>query len=380
MIYKMKINMNCIRKYLMLAFTVSFITVHAQVTVGWDTPPEKAALLEIKSQNPPTDGGATSSSGGGGLLLPRVLLTDINELSPFIDKNNVSPTEYGRQKKIYKGLVVYNLTETEAFVPGMYVWDGIQWTSASGDINSDNNEYWALDGNKSTDPAINSLGTNDQKTLIFKTKATERLKINETGNIGINNTDPERVLDVSTDTKLNASLFLKGLQPAPTDEDAPLSILVRDNVTGQVYSAPGPGKSTRSYTFIKYIISNLNRVQGGIKCILNTQISIKDHTLVVVGSSFQTNPAGMGLIVGPNSSGDYNSQSVYAYLDTQSGSGVETWFLSADYPGGRTANGKAGIWTIYCLAIDNSLVKTFPRQFVNMEEHAIWNANPIEGM
>jgi len=372
--------MNYIRIYLIIAFIVSCIMIQAQVTLGLNTTPEKAALLDIKSQDSAMDGEATSAAGGGGLLLPRVLLTDINELSPFIDKDKVSTTEYARQKEIYKGLVVYNLTETGVFVPGMYVWDVNQWRLASGDTNTETTDYWALKGNKDTNPATNYLGTKDNKALSLKTNKTERLRISETGNVGINNPAPEKTLDVNTDTKLNNLLFLKGIPPVPPGDDMPISLLVRDNKTGLVYSTPGPGENTRAYTFLKYIVSNLNTAQGGIKCVLNTQISIEDYTLVVVGSSFQTNPVGLGLIVGPGSSGDYNSQAVYAYLDTPSGSDTQTWFLSADYPGGRTENGNAGTWTIYCLAINNSLVRTFPQQFIDMDGKAKKVADPIDGL
>jgi len=227
--------MNNIRIYLIFTFAVSWITVHSQVTIGLDTAPEKAALLEIKSQDSMVDGGVTSSFGGGGLLLPRVLLTDQKELSPFIDKDNINPEEYGRQKKIYKGLVVYNLTESNIFVPGIYAWDGNQWYLASEATNVGYKGYWALKGNKGSDPVKNYMGTKDKKALILKTDKTERLKINETGNIGINNPDPKSVLEVNTEAKLNDTIFLKGLQSAPTGEDANISPLVRHSRTGRVF-------------------------------------------------------------------------------------------------------------------------------------------------
>jgi len=371
---------NYTRIYLILIFTLSCITAHSQVTIGWDTPAEKAALLEIKSQNPTSDGGATSSAGGGGILLPRVLLTNMNELLPFINKDNISQAEYERQKNIYKGLVVYNLTTSGGFAKGVYTWDGAKWKMASGDNNTGTDGSWALAGNRGTNSTINYLGTNDEKALSLKTKKTEILKISETGSIGINNPAPTTDLEINADAKLDSILYLKGIKPAPTGDDVSLSLLLKHNGTGQVYSTPGPGKNIRPYTFLKYIITNLNRAQGGIKCVVNTQIPFKDYTLVVVGSSFQTTPASRGLKVSMSNGGDYNPQSVYAYLDTQSGAGNETWALSADYPGGQTANGNPGTWTIYCLAINSSLIKSHPQQSINMNGYAIGVANPIEGL
>jgi hypothetical protein len=62
--------------------------LHAQVTIGSEYVPTRAALLELKDRQTGTvtsvsdPDNATSTSGG--LLLPRVELVTVNDLRPFI--------------------------------------------------------------------------------------------------------------------------------------------------------------------------------------------------------------------------------------------------------------------------------------------------------
>ncbi len=119
----------------LFAFTLllSFgITLSAQVTVGSDEDPEKAALLDIKSQQATTLGGVTSDKGG--LLLPRVALEDKGSLSPFF---NVSDPDYQNQMKRHTGLMVYNLTNDTGLERGIYVWNGQQWVRSARGANAD---------------------------------------------------------------------------------------------------------------------------------------------------------------------------------------------------------------------------------------------------
>lgn len=106
-----------------LAFIATFALANAQVTIGTDKEPSKAALLDIKDQNSASAGGVTSTTGG--LLLPRVNLVNVGDLEPFITGGGTAD-----EKANHKGLVVYNLTNNASFKPGLYTWDGTGWILA----------------------------------------------------------------------------------------------------------------------------------------------------------------------------------------------------------------------------------------------------------
>lgn len=104
------------------------VNLGAQVTIGSDTPPSKAALLELKTQpdSNPAQGGVTSDKGG--LLLPRVILEENNSLKPFIAGGG-SPEE----KAAHKGLMVYHIGGN-GINAGQHVWDGSKWLVLLTDI------------------------------------------------------------------------------------------------------------------------------------------------------------------------------------------------------------------------------------------------------
>lgn len=131
------------RILILCILSMSMLTASAQVTIGSDNAPSKAALLELKDKdaNKPAlvtdDTNVTSSSGG--LLLPRVKLENKNTLQPFI---GVSDTEWvnraeNKIPETHAGLMVYNLNTTaDGLSPGIYVWDGAQWTKAGAGASS----------------------------------------------------------------------------------------------------------------------------------------------------------------------------------------------------------------------------------------------------
>lgn len=103
------------------------VTSQAQVTIGSDQLPAQAALLDIKSQSPDANN-VTSTTGG--LLLPRVMLLDKNTLEPFISRTDAAWTNATQKAELVKkhiGLQVYNLSVTDGFTRGMYIWDGDTW-------------------------------------------------------------------------------------------------------------------------------------------------------------------------------------------------------------------------------------------------------------
>jgi len=107
----------------MAIFLLSVISLNAQVTIGSEEAPEKAALLDIKTNSSAT--GQTTSDGGG-LLLPRVEIDDINILGVF---GNVTGLDTPQEMLKHKGLTVYNIGTTNVEA-GAYIWDGLKWKKA----------------------------------------------------------------------------------------------------------------------------------------------------------------------------------------------------------------------------------------------------------
>lgn len=112
-------------KFIILLLSLFYnLNVHAQVTVGTDEAPEKAALLQIKDQS--ADANNVTATQGG-FLLPRVQLVQSNELIPFI----ASATQ--QERKLHEGLIVYNLTDNpdNGLEVGINYWDGEKWNLLS---------------------------------------------------------------------------------------------------------------------------------------------------------------------------------------------------------------------------------------------------------
>ncbi|MDR1883087.1 MAG: hypothetical protein LBR26_09965 [Prevotella sp.] len=114
--------------------------LYAQVTIGSNIQPEKAALVDIKEKTDKT-GGQTVDNGG--LLLPRVNLERKHQLYPFIREKGYAPSNYNdpgydpdiadpvyaAEKPVHIGLIVYNLTDDDdkELYPGLNQWDGKKW-------------------------------------------------------------------------------------------------------------------------------------------------------------------------------------------------------------------------------------------------------------
>lgn len=362
------------RQGLIIAFFILFIPASfAQVTIGSGIPPEMAALLDMKTKEAVTDGSATTDEKGGGLLLPRVELNNWKDLTPFISQGDMSNDEYSKLKLRHKGLIVYNLSANNNFVPGIYNWDGQQWQAMYTRDGSVEKDIWLLKGNNGTDPNNNFIGTIDNRDLSIRTQGIERMRITKDGKIGVRTTkDPVTDLEVNGTTQLDSTLFLKKTPAAPTEDVAQLVV----DGNGKVYSIASSTGNTKMLNYIRYTFSNLadksSAVKGnGIACDFNTLIPTSDYTLVVVGYSFKTDVQQNGLKVTSNI-GTYTSQSVYADKRRTIGEegATEHWIIHANYPGGETASGLGGEWTIYCLAINNSSVKTLPAIYFDMKGSA----------
>jgi len=122
----MKTAKKCI---LSTAFFLFASTTFAQVTIGSDNSPEKAALLELKTKG---DTNGSVSSDSGGLLLPRVEITNVEELGVF---SKITNLDNDQEKLKHTGLAVYNIgtTDTDGSIlveKGTYVWNGSKWMKA----------------------------------------------------------------------------------------------------------------------------------------------------------------------------------------------------------------------------------------------------------
>ena len=94
------------------------VACFAQVTIGSTQPPQKAAILDLRTKDAIDEDNVSANKG---LLLSRVHLNDINSLEPFI----ISATE--NEKKQHIGLKVYNVNDTSPLSEGVYVWNGASW-------------------------------------------------------------------------------------------------------------------------------------------------------------------------------------------------------------------------------------------------------------
>jgi hypothetical protein len=109
--------------------------VSAQVTIGSGEKPLSGALLQLKETDEVDgEGKYVEENADKGFVLPRVVLSDKNELLPMFE----SDLTYTGDKKIledqkHTGLTVYNISTASGFSKGIYVWDGAQWNPVKGD-------------------------------------------------------------------------------------------------------------------------------------------------------------------------------------------------------------------------------------------------------
>ncbi|MFV0311119.1 MAG: hypothetical protein ACK5KN_05660 [Dysgonomonas sp.] len=130
-------------------FFLTVFPLQSQVTIGAGIEPARAALLDLKDNDPD---GENVTSKTGGLILARVKLVDKNTLEPFIPKTDPDWTNAVKQAALMKdhvGLMVYNLNDKDGFSEGTYIWNGAEWiTFAEG----------------STPQPLNKIGTTTPST------------------------------------------------------------------------------------------------------------------------------------------------------------------------------------------------------------------------
>lgn len=145
-----------------LFFIGNFSIIYAQnVGIGANIfTPDSSAGLELQFSNK-------------GLLIPRVALTDANDIITIS-----SPA---------LSLLVFN-TGTGGLTPaGYFYWNGVQWRQLLETASGSSDPAWLLEGNSGTIPGTgggqNFLGTTDQQDLILATNSTNMMHFKWGGSI-----------------------------------------------------------------------------------------------------------------------------------------------------------------------------------------------------
>ncbi|EDM43610.1 putative phage tail protein [unidentified eubacterium SCB49] len=150
-----------------LLATFFFITNVTLSQVGINTTaPAKGAILDVESTDK-------------GVFIPRVNIADLSTIAP------ITGIAGAAEEAAAAGLLVYNTNTTTG--EGYHYWDGTDFTPlTTAPVNDD----WKLTGNAGTVPGTNYLGTSDTKDLVIKTDDTERMRVLNTGEIGVGTTTP----------------------------------------------------------------------------------------------------------------------------------------------------------------------------------------------
>jgi hypothetical protein len=331
---------------LIIVFTSCFTKLQSQVTIGTMSAPLKGTILDLK-QKVETNGKQNSEYG---MMYPRVALNSPSVLLPDADATN--PLQY-------TGLTVYNITKSASLNPGLYVWDGTKWNPIKTELN-------VINGLSQSNDSI-LLGESLDRNTVVDLEG-KNLTFSNTGKIGIGKANPAAKLDVLGSVKVSSTMSVGDTLTANGSVFLPaLTIPLEQTVsqigidrTGQVYKI-GTANNTYPLTYIKYVLTAIPRRSLLTINDYDTQIPWDKYTLIIVGSALQSQSnITTGLKMMPGASGFFAVESVFAF---RSGS---TWHLKADYPGGMMADTRPGIWTLYCVAINNSIIKNIQDQNVSI--------------
>ncbi len=152
---------------------------------------QNVSISDVNGATPNASSVLDISSTSKGLLIPRVSLTSTTVTSPV-----TSPLT---------SLLVYNTSTVNDVTPGYYYWNGTSWQRFdTGNTIGD----WKLLGNAGTNAGTNFLGTTDAVDLVFRTNNTEKARILSGGNVGIGESNPQRILHLKGSTS-NVALRLE---------------------------------------------------------------------------------------------------------------------------------------------------------------------------
>lgn len=107
----------------------------AQVTIGSGIEPNKGALLDLKENI----GDSRNITANKGILLPRVKLTDPDNLYPMFTPDGKGGYKEGtktEEDRAHIGLTVYNVDRCSVNGTGLYIWDGTGWKKTKEELPS----------------------------------------------------------------------------------------------------------------------------------------------------------------------------------------------------------------------------------------------------
>ena len=144
----------------------------AQVGIGTTTP---NGALEVNANLP------SPSTNLAGLLPPNVSLSGLNtNNTTTAGVSIINPNGGGLPAN---GTIVYNTNTsapgTNQVTPGYYFWQGTGWIR----LQSESNQQWNVNGNASTNPTNDFIGTTDNQELRFRTNNNERFSVTTNGRI-----------------------------------------------------------------------------------------------------------------------------------------------------------------------------------------------------
>lgn len=202
---------------LIFSFPINLIS---QITVGINSTPSKAALIDAKQQ---IDNNGLENATMG-IKFPRVRLTNISELYPMLTG---SESDYSTQKINNKGLIVYNVNTTSPFYEGLYCWNGSSW-----ELLSYSKNLWKTD-NANTMIVLNTKSDG----VTNRTSGTD-LVIKDSGTVGIGTTTPNSsaILDLTSTNKgfLAPRVTLTSINDVTTIPTPSSGMMVYNTGTGTI--------------------------------------------------------------------------------------------------------------------------------------------------
>jgi len=198
-------NVKCGTFFLLFFVCISF-RAQSQVTIGSISEPLKGTLLDLKESDA-QDGNANSTKG---MILPRVFLTDENNLFPMLTGTE---SDYEALKQRYAGLIVYNVDSVVPFEKGLYEWDGSRWNhinvSSLKNIAVENG--LSLSGSNVRSADVIQLGGDLVKNTVIGLNDYNLTFNRSSGKIGIGTDNPQAILHVANSDSIDP-LILQNLK------------------------------------------------------------------------------------------------------------------------------------------------------------------------
>jgi len=185
--------------FLISLFFIATISLKAQIKVGNNPNTINAnSILELESLNK-------------GLLIPRVILNNVNNVSPLTGS-------------VPSGMMIYSSGGT--VTDGFYYWNGTIWLSVL-----TQNSAFVNNGNSFAISA--RIGTNDNQSLFIETNNVSRMKIDSLGNVGIGISTPQTLLHLHNPATLPGTYPLLQLTTGFTNASTTDGFIIGlENVTG----------------------------------------------------------------------------------------------------------------------------------------------------